>query len=136
MFGRRGRHPVRQERSEVDERIAERARLPVQQRHDAIGHIGIEQEIVRLEVTVHDTGAPGIGGNPFAQPGGSRFDFRHVGRFEALPPLGQRAHLPHDEAGRPAKVAQAGAFDVHAVQACKRIDQGGTYPMTQRQVPL
>src|SRR5262249_42067217 len=81
MLGWLASRPVREHNADVDERIAERAHLPVQYGEEPAEVGGIQHDVVELEVAVNDSRAIRIGRHLPKQPSGERFHLRDLTGF-------------------------------------------------------
>ena len=113
--------PVSERRPEIHQRIAEGRHLPVENRHDAAQVVGVEHQIVVLEIIV-DQGDTGLRRHVGEEPGGGCFHRRDViGLGGSIAP-GPALDLTPDVAVRAAEVGQAGVLVVHSVQLGQGID--------------
>ena len=114
--------PVAHERAEVDERVADRGHVPVEDRRHTVGFAGCEHGVVELEVVVEDRHSsrrrpgrheelvdlvePGIG--PVVDP------------VPAMVPSGE---LPFDETVRTSEPIEPDRFRLDRVEVGERVDQ-------------
>ena len=114
--------PEREQRSEVGERVAERAHLPVEDRDDPAGPRGMQDGVVEPVVAVHDRVLTLLG-EPSAQFVAQRVERGQVLHPRRLPLLGPATQLAFHEAGGPAELRQADARRVEAVQVRENVDE-------------
>ena len=125
LLRRRRRRPIGEHDADIDERIAERTHLPVEHRDNAADILGVDHDVIELEIAVHDRRRRRIGRQAIAQPLGQRIHLRQRRRLRSMPAFGPAADLTLDEAGWLAERAQGRRSNVDRVQIGQRVDHRG-----------
>ena len=118
-----GIRPVVQEGAEVDERVAERRHVPVEDREDPVRVGRIELTVVELEVVVDDRGAA-QGRQAAREARVHRVDRgRRVLEAGELPALRPSLELPLDEPRRSAEIPEVTRVGIEPVQLGHGVDE-------------
>src|SRR5207244_7699709 len=131
--------PVAQEDSNVDQRIADSAHLPIEHRYYA-GRVGrIEHRVVELEIVVHERCWPsrfrsGLRRNTVGEPLNDLIDFAQLVCLRAVPSLGPALHLAGDEPNRLSEVHDPRRIDVNRVQRSEGVDHAFADPPPQIEI--
>ena len=99
MPGRLDARPVRKQDPDIDERIPERAHLPVEHCHQTRQVRGVEHDVVELEVAVNDRRPVRLRRQTCEQPLRQRFHLWKLVDLRFVPAFGPPAHLPFHETG-------------------------------------
>ncbi len=114
--------PVSAQRAEVDQRIAERRHVPIEDRRHAIGILGLELAVVELQIVVQHADALRRRHRCF-EPAVHFVEQRHVFVFCEFPARGPTLDLPLYESVRTTEVAESVCIRIDVVQIGHRIDQ-------------
>ena len=118
-----GIRPVVQEGAEVDEGVAERRHVPVEDREDPVRIGRIELTVVELEVVVDDRDAAQAR-QAAREASVERVDRgRRVLEAREPPPLGPSLQLPLHEPGRSAEIPEVTRVGIEPVQLGHGVDE-------------
>ena len=116
--------PVVEQHAEVDERLAERGHVPVEDALDPIGVGRVELAVVDLVVVVQHRDARRDRRHRGGQAVADGDHLRHPAGVDEVPALAPARHLALDEAVGPAEVAEADGDRVEQVEVGERVDDG------------
>src|SRR5215472_410935 len=115
-------HPISQSSSQVAERVAERAHLPIQDANDFAEVVGIENDIVKFVVVVNERGVTRRR-HVLLHPRRDSVDFGEIVSLRSVVAFDPAANLTLEIALRPAEIGEANRRVIDAVEMREIVDK-------------
>ncbi len=109
-------YPVSEQNSQIHQRVADGAHLPVEHRDEATDIERAQHHVVEFEVAMEQRRSRRVRWQAVHQPSGELVHRRLLAGLRSLPALAPTAHLPFDKSGRLAERGQSARVDVHRMQ--------------------